>query len=440
MSHLPGINSQSAHFTVVSFLRLVIARIIDTLVTNYAAIRDNADLQTTNAPRLRERHCDSTNRTDHLTAKTTKMEPVRVLQVVTIMNRAGLETMLMNYYRNIDRTKVQFDFLVHRYEKGDYDDEILSLGGKIYRFDPIFFKDVFTYAHKHKDFFSENPGYRIVHSHLDSLSALPLSLAKKAGIPVRIAHSHVNGFDKGNKTYSRQIMKRFISIYATDYAGCSKEALQFMFGKFAKRGFVIANAIDIQKFRYDTAKRKKMRDDLDLSDEFTIGHVGRFSYPKNHDFLIDIFKELKSKQSNSVLLLVGTGGNEEAIKQKVTDLGLNDNVKFLGLRSDIEDIMQAMDVFVLPSIYEGLGIVGVEAQASGLPCIVSDKVSSEVRLSESCSFLSLGYDKDIWANEIVALYSKNKDRTVIDARMDEYDIKKSSKVLQAMYIGVSEAL
>lgn len=308
-------------------------------------------------------------------------KPIRVLHVVTKMDRAGLETMLMNYYRIIDRSKIQFDFLVHRDEKGDYDDEILKLGGKIYHFSPIGIKSMFFYASRMKNFLVNNPEYKIVHSHLDALSALPLSGAKRAGVPVRIAHSHNNGFSRDSKYFLRKMLKPLIVKYATDLFACSKSAGDFMFGKKNKH-IVMKNAIDTKKYSFNEGIRSKTRESLGLKDSFVIGHVGRLTHQKNHDFLLDVFNEVLREKPNSVLLIVGVGELEDQIKEKVEKLDLSSKVIFLGVRSDIPELMQAMDVFALPSHYEGLGIVAIEAQATGLPCVLSSEVSSEAGVAE----------------------------------------------------------
>lgn len=397
MSHLPGINSQSAHFTVAQFFGLVKVQISEILMIRRASIGDKTDYRMYVAATPKEQNHDSANQADHLTAK---IEPVRVLQVVTIMNRAGLETMLMNYYRHIDRTKVQFDFLVHRAEKGHYDDEILSLGGKIHRFDPITLRSMVGYSKKMKNFLQEHPEYSVVHSHIDALSVFPLSGAKRAGVAKRIAHSHNSNFDKDAKIVIRYALKSFIRFYATDIMGCSKAAIRFMFGRRVKDYTVINNAIDVDKFTYNETVRKEMRKKLGLDGKFVLGHVGRFSYQKNHEFLIDVFNEVNARNPESVLMLVGAGEGEQAIKNKVKDLKLEDKVLFLGLRTDIPDLMQAMDVFVMPSRFEGLPVVSIEAQASGLPCVFSDVVTKDLNITGLCEFVSLDSNTDAWVGRI----------------------------------------
>ena len=337
-------------------------------------------------------------------------EPLRILHVVTSMSRAGLETMLMNYYRAIDRSKIQFDFLVHRDKKGDYDDEIRSMGGRIYHLPSISFAHLIDYNKRACDFFVNHPEYSIVHSHLDSLSALPLAAAKKANISTRIAHSHTSNFDSGLKKPIRNMTKRLIPKYATDFFGCSNEAMEFMFGKrAAKGGVVISNAIDASKFTFDKKIRKKIRKEFSLPDNcFVVGHVGRFNYPKNHEFIISIFNELLKQEPSAKLMLVGDGENRATIEKQISDLGISKSVILTGVRADIYDLMQAMDVFLMPSRYEGLPVVSIEAQASGLPCVFSDAVTDELDVTGNCIFLPLSQPSDEWAASVINAAGRHK--------------------------------
>ena len=251
---------------------------------------------------------------------------IRVLQIVTYMGLGGLETMIMNYYRNIDRTKIQFDFLVHRYEEADYDKEILSLGGHIYHM-PMLNPFSKAYFNALDDFF-DNHKYDIVHSHLDCMSAYPLEIAQKHGVKVRIAHSHSKSQDKNLKYPIKLLSKHLIPKYATHLFSCGKEAGDWMFGGNAYT--VLNNAIDAEKYRYNCQIRNQVRDELKISkSDFVIGHVGRFAPPKNHPFLIDVFKSVHDKNRNSKLLLVGTGNGQSNIREKVDNLGLSDSVIFL---------------------------------------------------------------------------------------------------------------
>lgn len=358
-------------------------------------------------------------------------EPIRVLHVVTHMNRGGLETMIMNYYRHIDRTKIQFDFLTHRDGKKDYDDEIQKLGGKIYHLPPVNPLDKKGYLKKLDDFFREHPEYKIVHSHLDCMSAYPLRAAKKYGVPVRIAHSHSTSEEKKDLKYLIKLYsKRKIPVYATDLFACSQKAGKWMFGN---RDFtVMKNAIDCEKYLYNESIALEVKKELGIEGKFVVGHVGRFSIPKNHKFLIDIFRQIYTQNPNAVLLLVGEGVLMDEIKQKVKAYQLEEAVKFLGLRDDVERIMQAMDVFVFPSLYEGLGIVAIEAQMTGMPCIVSESIPQEVKITNNLSFLNVESDAKTWAQKVLEV-NRPKEKTTDLIEKSGYDIKKNSQWLLEKY-------
>ena len=271
--------------------------------------------------------------------------PVRVLHIVTYMGRGGLETMLMNYYRHINRDKVQFDFLVHRDFEADYDKEILTLGGKIYHISRLI-PWSHSYREKLNHFFREHPEYKIVHVHQDCLSSVALQCAKECGILVRIAHSHNNAQDKNLKYLIKLYYMKKIPNYATDLFACSEAAGKWMFGEKAFQ--VVHNAIDIEKYKYSPAIAQKVRKQFNIENKIVIGHVGRFNPQKNHEFLIDIFAECIKRNSNVVLMLVGDGNGKKKIVSKVRALGINDKVIFMGVRSDVNELLQAMDVFVFP--------------------------------------------------------------------------------------------
>lgn len=357
---------------------------------------------------------------------------IRVLQCVNDMHRAGLETMLMNYYRNIDRTQIQFDFLTHRPNKSDYDDEILSLGGKVYYAPRLYPQNYPTYFMWMADFFKEHPEYKIVHSHIDSMSYLPLLAAKKAGIPVRIAHSHNTAIDKDFKYLLKQYFRFRINSVCNERLTCGQKAGQFLFGK--KDFKVIPNAIDAEKFYFNEEIRYKKRAELGITDEFVIGHVGRISYQKNHKFLIEIFNELLRIESNSILLLVGVGEKEEEVRKQIHKFGIDEKVRFLGNRSDVNELYQAMDVFVMPSFFEGIPVVGVEAQFADLPCVFSNKVPKEVQFNEKCEFVSLGKSAKEWAEIINKKNTAHINRKSIRYLQSVYDIHNSYAVLTDLYM------
>ena len=364
------------------------------------------------------------------------MTPIRVLQVVTHMERGGLESMIMNYYRYIDREKVQFDFLAHRQERAAFDDEIESLGGRIYRL-PRLVPWSKSYLSALNRFFEEHPEYKVVHVHQDCLSSVILKVAAQHNVPVRVAHSHSANQDKNLKYPVKLWYKRSISKYATNLFACGEDAGDWMFG--GEPFQIINNAIDVAAYTYAPAKRQEMRRQLGLENEFTIGHVGRFNQPKNHPFLIDIFAALLKKEPNAVLLLAGGGEDMPKIQAKAQALGVAEHVRFLGVRSDVADLMQAMDVFVFPSLYEGLPVTMVEAQAAGLPCLISDKVPPECILTEGLvDVLPLSAEPEIWAAKI--LEKKNLPRT--DRRSEiaahGFDITTEAVKLQEFYLKAYE--
>lgn len=356
--------------------------------------------------------------------------PIRILHVVTYMGRGGLETMIMNYYRQIDRNKVQFDFLVHRDFEADYDKEIIALGGNIYHvpvlnpFSPQYYRSLHDFFSKHK--------YDVVHSHLDCLSAYPLSVAKKHGVKIRIAHAHNKNQDKNLKYPIKMISKKWMPHFATHLFACSDEAGEWM---FPGRDFmVMKNAINAKDFSYFPEKEQNIRKKLGTENKFVIGHVGRFNPQKNHEFLITVFKEVVDREPDAMLLLIGSGDGQGEIKKQVQSLDIERNVMFLGSRDDIPDLLQGMDVFVFPSLYEGLGIAAIEAQAAGLRCILSEQVPKECKLCENVEFISLKDSAASWADRICKhRYDVKSDNVNIICKKG-YDIVKNTEWLQEFYM------
>lgn len=358
-----------------------------------------------------------------------------MLHVVTHMNRGGLETMIMNYYRMIDKEKVQFDFLTHRPYDGDYGEEIEQLGGIIYHL-PVLNPFSPGYKKKLGKFFDSHPEYHVIHVHQDCLSSVILKVAKQHGIEIRIAHSHCSSQDKDLKYPVKMFYRQFISKYATELMACGEDAGNWMFCGAPFR--ILNNAINSVDYIYDWEKRQTIRNRLGLKkDELVIGHVGRFSPQKNHTFLIDIFYQVKAQHHNSKLLLVGDDRGELAdkIKCKVTDLGLSDSVIFTGLRSDVADLMQVMDVFVFPSNYEGLPVTMIEAQASGLPCVISDKVPIECKKTDLVQQMELSNSAVYWAKTIIKVGTGTIRRDTSESiKAAGFDIVENAKWLQQYYL------
>lgn len=360
---------------------------------------------------------------------------MRVLQVVTHMNRGGLETMLMNYYRSLDREQVQFDFLTHRPYDGDYGEEIKRLGGKIYHL-PTLNPFSASYKKELSDFFTTHPEYQIVHVHQDCLSGVILKVAKACGVEMRIAHSHTANQDKNLKYIVKVICRKMIPKYATELFACGKEAGDWMF--CGAKYLVLNNAIDTQRYISDPLARKKWRQSLQIRpDDLIIGHVGRFSSEKNHLFLIEVFNQIRKRIPQAKLLLIGNKEGEyaERIKERIRTLQLTESVIMTGVRSDVADLMQAMDVFVFPSKYEGFGIVALEAQASDLPCIISDKVPTGCMVTDKVRQIPLAAGAEAWAEAVVQA-AKNPVRRDTSAEIKEagFDIAENARWLQDYYL------
>ena len=363
------------------------------------------------------------------------MNQLRVLQVVTHMERGGLESMLMNYYRHVDRERIQFDFLVHRQERAAFDDEIESLGGRIYRL-PRLVPWSKSYLSALNHFFDKHPEYKVVHVHQDCLSSVILKAAAQHNVPVRVAHSHSANQDKNLKYPIKLWYKSFIPQYATNLFACGKDSGDWMFGGAPFQ--IINNAIDVEAYAYNPTKRQEMRRQLGLENELTIGHVGRFNQPKNHPFLLDIFAVLLKKEPNAILLLVGGGENMPKIQAKAQALDIVEHVRFLGIRSDVADLMQAMDVFVFPSLYEGLGIALIEAQAAGLPCVVSDTIPHEAYLTDLVDSESLSAPAEKWAEKILAKRAIPRTDRRAEIAAHDFDITTEAVKLQEFYLKAYE--
>lgn len=363
------------------------------------------------------------------------MGNLRILHVVTNMTLDGLETMIMNYYRKFDRENIQFDFLVHRNEKAYYDEEIENLGGRIYRIPKL---NPFSNSYKDslKSFFNAHPEYKIVHVHQDCLSGIILKVAKECGVPVRIAHSHSSSQDKNLKYIIKLFYKKYIPKYATHLLACGQKAGEWMFS--GAKFDVLNNAIDASKYTFCLQKRKDMRKKIGIDEKnFVIGHVGRFSDTKNHSFLLEVFYEI-NKKCDALLLLVGEGSLREDIEKKAQDLGVSEKIVFLGRRNDVYDVLQAMDVFVLPSKYEGFPVSVVEAQCSGLMCFISDKVPLDCRITDLVEQIPLDSSLEHWANKILEARQLERRNTLEQIKSNGFDIEENAKKLTDFYLSVSE--
>lgn len=359
-------------------------------------------------------------------------EPKRILQVVTYMDMGGIESFLMNLYRSIDRNVVQFDFLMHREVPTYFDAEIESLGGRIHRLPPIRPDTFLRYRMALARFFREHPEYRIIHCHNNAYSMFVLREAEKHGVPVRIAHSHLAFPTLGLvKRITYDHCRARINRYTTHRFACSAAAGDWLYSGGEYK--VFPNAIHTERFRYSEETRLRMRRELSLADALTVIHVGRFDQQKNHDFLIDAFAALVRKAPDALLLLVGDGVLRPRIEEKVRTLGLEGSVRFLGIRSDVPDLLQAADVFAFPSLYEGLPVTLIEAQASGIPCVISDTITSEVCVTDLAQALPIR-EPDLWADAILSGRGLPRRDTSGEIVRSGYDIHAAAQMLTNFYL------
>lgn len=364
------------------------------------------------------------------------MKVKRILHVTDSMNKGGIETFIMNVYRNINRENIQFDFLISVSEKCDYEDEILELGGRIYRTIPKT-KGIFNYIQKTNNVLKEMPNYEVVHIHVSSLiSALGWLLTNVKNIPNKMYHSHNTESSRDFTGILRKGGQIILKQNSTHLLACSVAAGEWLYGNknFKKdKAVVINNGIDTEKFCYDKKVRKDMRESLNLDNKFVIGHIGRFNKQKNHDFIIEIFKEIYNQDKNAILMLVGKGDLESTIYNKVKEYKLQEAVLFLGLREDISPLLNSMDIFLLPSFHEGLPVVGIEAQATGIKSFMSDKVTTEVDVTGLVDFISLDQPAEIWAGKILNYKNYNRVNTKQFIIENGFDIKEVTSKLSSLY-------
>ncbi len=361
--------------------------------------------------------------------------PMRIAQIVGKMKGGGVESVVMNYYRHIDTSRFQFDFIVDSDSTMVPKDEIEQLGGRIIEIPP--YQKAVDYHKTLVSILKEN-NYKIVHSHINTLSVFSLFAALRAGVPVRIAHSHSTaGKGETAKNLMKYALRPFSKLFATHYCACSEYAGMWLFGNRTMNGGkvkVIRNAIALERFLYNPQVRTEVRNELGLTNEIVVGHVGRFMYQKNHKFLVEIFAELLKREPKAFLLLIGEGELQESIIKYVNELGIADNVKFLGQRADVHRLYQAMDVFLFPSHYEGLGMVCIEAQAAGLPCLASDAVPDEAKAMENMEFLSLNDTAKVWADELIKLvHNTKRENTFKQMQEAKFEITTAAQDMQDYY-------
>ena len=363
-------------------------------------------------------------------------EPIRVLHMITSLNIGGSQAFVMNLYRAIDREKVQFDFVIDHPEGIELKAEVEALGGKVYVFPGFRGTNVMQIKRAWNDFFKEHPEYKILHTHSRSYASLYIPIAKKCGL-VTIAHSHSTSNGKGVTAAVKRVMQYPLRYQADYLMACSGEAGRWLYGEKAckKNNYIfMPNAIDTEKYRFSAETAQAYRKKLNLEGKFVLGHVGRFHEAKNHAFLLDVFAQIAKKRSDAVLLLVGDGELHGEIEQKIKKLKIEKQVIMTGNRNDVAQLMQAMDIFVFPSAWEGLPVTVVEAQAAGLPCLISDRITTEVDLSMLVKRLPIN-SPELWAENILNMKCVRCD---VSSKLKQagFDVRDTAKRLTDFYMSI----
>jgi len=364
-------------------------------------------------------------------------KPIKVLHVLDILSRgSGVTSVFMNYLRNIDTSKFIFDVVVHKNGDESLKKEIEYLGGTVYNLPDITISGFPRYKIEFSQILKNNK-YQILHGHISNAAFLYMTEAKKQHVPIRIIHSH-NGEAASTlfKRVRNSILERNIKKWCNYYFACSDKAADRLFKDIASEEIVILpNAINTKDFEYNSNVRKQVRDSFGINQKtFCIGHIGRFDQQKNHQFLLEILAGIKEKEKDCLLLLIGTGDLEPQIKRYAVNLGLDKDILFLGQRSDCQRLYQAFDIFVLPSIFEGLPLVGVEAQTSGLPCLFSENISKQIEITDNVWFLPID-DSLVWAEKAISIFKNyfRLDQSIVVSEKG-FDIKNKSHELENIYM------
>ncbi|MGS2777498.1 glycosyltransferase family 1 protein [Robertmurraya sp. GLU-23] len=362
------------------------------------------------------------------------MTQIRVLHILDGLKSGGAESFIMNVYREINRDNIQFDFLIRTSEDNIYIDEIRKLGGRVYYL-PSFPKEFFKNLKALNSFFKEHTEYRTIHVHANSLIYIfPLIFAKNHGIKNRIIHSHNTHASTKLASILHYIFRPYANEIATQKLACSKLAGKWM---YANRQFeVINNAIETKKFRFDKNIRQTVRNELKVDNKLVIGHIGRFVAQKNHKFLLEIFKGMHEANKDTILVLVGDGPLQKEIKEEIARYDLQDAVYLLGVRTDIPKLLQAFDLFLFPSLFEGLPFTLIEAQAAGVPCVISESITNEVVLINNVKKLPLSLNAKEWAIESVDMLKDSKHYDTFDEISNSgFDIHNTVRELEKIYYG-----
>lgn len=365
------------------------------------------------------------------------MAPLRILHVIHAMNRAGAETMVMNLHRAIDPTAVRFDYLVHTQQKADYDDEIAQLGGNIYRVPMFTVVNSFSYRRAVRAFFAKHTGFDVVHGHMGASAPIYLDEARKMDIPT-VAHSHIANTKTTLRTIAWNRLAHPVRNVADEFLACSVEAGIDRFGQTIVEGqhfHIVPNAIDTTCYACTNEQHLQAKEALGYAGMPLVGHIGRMTAAKNQRFLLEVFKSVLANKPQVHLLLLGDGPLRESLKKHAQRLGIAQAVEFCGVKDNVADYLKAMDVFVMPSHREGLPVVSVEAQATGLPCILSDAVSSEAALLPTTSFLPVNADCSDWAHALLSALNTPCDRSCGAASVAQqgYDIHHNAQWITAFY-------
>lgn len=347
----------------------------------------------------------------------------------------GIENFIINVYRNIDRSKIQFDFLIHGEKKNHFEEEIKQLGGEIYRVP--FSTHYKEYAKQMRMILNENrEKYQAIHIHVSyAMGYFDARMAKKCKMKNIIVHSHSANNNIAKRKLIHYLLRNKLTQIADYRLACSREAANWMFsGKEYER---INNAIYTEKYKFNPIIREKTRKDIKLEGKFVVGHVGRLSPAKNHSFLLEIFKEITKKEKEAVLLLIGEGELKKKIKQKAQELGILEQIIFIGNSKKVEELLQAMDVFVFPSLFEGFGLAALEAQTTGLPCFVAEHITKEVNVTGLVEFISLEKTPEYWAKKILDKKDNKRENKQDIVKKNKYDMIDIAKELEDFYIKIN---
>ena len=364
------------------------------------------------------------------------MAKLRVLHMIGGLNTGGSQSLVLNLYKAINRDEIQFDFIIDEPSQLFYKPIIEELGGKIFTMPKFNGKNFFTIKKAYKQFFKEHPEYKILHSHVRSYASLYIPVAKKFGVKT-IIHSHNTSNGVGMQSLFKKIMQIPLKRQADYLMSCSTIAGEWLFGKKAckKDNYIfVPNALNLSDFAYNEQARAEIRAEFNIEDKFVIGNVGYFKEQKNHPFLIKFFNEIAKLKKDAVLLLVGQGELRPQIEKMVKEFNIEDKVIFAGVRGDVYKIYQAMDVFAFPSLWEGLPVTVVEAQASGVPCFISNTITKDIHITELIHALPIT-NTSVWVESILNCDVKRKDCSM-QIKERGFDVNELAKSLTEFYFNI----